>query len=341
MLTKRARVHASIRREGFDAIPWQFDLTSSVVNRLRERYGAGALAGLDDHIVFVHPLALLDATRPPLPPDLVRNEFGAVWRRAARDYGIGDWGELVEYPLAEPSLHGYRFPDGNMAGRWERVATVRLTYPDHFLVAGGYGLFENGWGLCGFENYLSYTAGEPAFVEALNEQLADFSCAVTRQLASLDVDGVRFGDDWGFQSSLMIQPERWRKLYKKHYRRIYAAAHQVGLVVAIHSCGNITALLPDLIDIGVQVVHPLQPEAMDVAYCQREYGKNLTFWGGLGSQSTLPYGTPDDVRREVQARLVLFHDGGYILAPAGAAPAETPAENIMAIAEVARSQLRA
>jgi uroporphyrinogen decarboxylase len=109
--------------------------------------------------------------------------------------------------------------------------------------------------------------------------------------------------------------------------------------VSIHSCGNITDILPDLIDIGVQVVHPLQPEAMDVERCRREYGKYLTFWGGLGSQSTLPRGTPDDVRREVKQRLELFRDGGYILAPAGAAPAETPAENIAAIVETAKAQL--
>jgi uroporphyrinogen decarboxylase len=171
--------------------------------------------------------------------------------------------------------------------------------------------------------------------------LADFSCAVTRQLAGLGVDGIRFGDDWGFQTSLMIRLERWRRLYKKYYQRIYEAARQAGLIVAIHSCGNITDLLPDLIEIGVQVVHPLQPEAMDVAFCHREYGRDLTFWGGLGSQSTLPYGTPDDVCHEVRDRLALFCDGGYILAPAGAAPAETPAENIAAIVAVAKAQLRA
>jgi len=87
------------------------------------------------------------------------------------------------------------------------------------------------------------------------------------------------------------------------------------------------------------VVHPLQPEAMDVERCQREYGRHLTFWGGLGSQSTLPRGTGEDVRREVRSRLALFAGGGYILAPAGAAPAETPARNIAAIVEEAEAQL--
>jgi uroporphyrinogen decarboxylase len=107
----------------------------------------------------------------------------------------------------------------------------------------------------------------------------------------------------------------------------------------IHSCGNITDILPDLIEIGVQVVNPLQPEAMDVAACRRRFGKDLTFWGGLGSQSTIPHGTPEDNRREARKMLDLFAGGGYILAPAGAAPAETPPENIAAIVEVAKEQI--
>ena len=80
---------------------------------------------------------------------------------------------------------------------------------------------------------------------------------------------------------------------------------------------------------------------MDVQYCHRHFGKDLTFWGALGSQSTLALGTPDDCRREAQHRLELFHAGGYILAPAGAAPTETPAENLAAIIEVAKAQLPA
>jgi len=167
----------------------------------------------------------------------------------------------------------------------------------------------------------------------------EYSCKVTAQLAGVGIDGIRFGDDWGFQDRLMMRPELWRQLLKEGYRQIYGTARDVGLVVMIHSCGNITDLIPDLIEIGVEVVHPLQPEAMEVAYCQREFGKDLTFWGGLGSQSTLPHGSPAEVRAEVRQRLGLFAEGGCILAPAGAAPAETPAANIAAIVEAVRAQL--
>jgi len=339
MMTKRERVFASIQRGNLDAIPWQFDLTFAVIEKLKAYFNTEDWGeALDDHIIRVGRKPFEDPTGN-LPMELRRDEFGVIWRRDARDYQVGNWGELVDYPLKEPSLKNYQFPNGPILGSWDHVATIRNSYPDHFLVAGGFGLFEHGWAMCGFQDYLSYIAAEPDFVDELTERLADYSCALTRSLAGSGIDGIRFGDDWGFQDRLMIRPDTWRRIYKKHYRRIYEAARQAGLVVMIHCCGNITDLLPDLVELGVEVVHPLQPEAMDVEFCQREYGKDLTFWGGLGSQSTLPLGTPDDVKREVRDRLELFHDGGYILAPAGAAPADTPAENIAAIVEVARAQL--
>jgi uroporphyrinogen decarboxylase len=137
----------------------------------------------------------------------------------------------------------------------------------------------------------------------------------------------------------MVRPEVWRKIYKKHYRRIFETIRAHGFVSAMHSCGRLTKILPDLIEIGLQVYHPLQPEAMDVRAAKRDFGKDITFWGGLGTQSTLPLGTPDDVRREVRERIELFADGGYILAPAGAISPETPVENVVALITTAREQL--
>jgi len=339
-MTKRDRVRASVRRRPLDALPWQFDLTSAVRQKLCDYYHTqDLLTATGDHLVWagLGPPRGFVADEPG--PGLYRSEFGSVWARAPRDLSVGDWGELVSYPLTEPSLRGYAFPDGAAPGRAEGIPAVRAQHPDHFLVVGGAGLFEPAWALCGFQNYLAYVLAEPDFVAELTERLADFSCAVTAQLAGMGVDGIRLGDDWGFQDRLMVRPEVWRRLFREPYRRIFAAARREGLVVMIHSCGNITDILPDLIEVGVEAVHPLQPEAMDVAFCQREYGQDLTFWGALGSQSTIPCGTPEDVRREVGERLALFREGGYILAPAGAIPTDAPVENVVAIVEEAQAQL--
>lgn len=337
LMTCRQRVLASIRREPLDTAPWQLDLTGALADKLRAYYGTDdLLTATGDHIVWTYPTIAPASNLPPVEDGLRRDEFGAVWHRDARDRNVGDWGGLHSVPLREPSLAGYQFPDGSASGMWDGAKTLRQQHPDHFLVAPGSGLFERGWALCGFENYLAWLAGEAAFIDELTERLVDYSCRRTAQLKGLDVDGIRFGDDWGDQRSLIISPTMWRRIFKPRYRKIYAAARDAGLVVMIHSCGNITEILPDLIEIGVEVVHPLQPETMDVEFCCREYGRDLTFWGGLGSQSTIARGTPDDNRREARRMLDLFAGGGYILAPAGSAPTETPPENIVAIVDEAR-----
>ncbi len=339
-MTKRERLLASVRHGAIDALPWQFDLTSAVARKLVAYYGTDDLReATGDHMVwggFGEPRGHVSE---PAPEGMYRNEFGSVWARTARDLTVGDWGELVDYPLKTPSLDGYAFPDGAAEGRADGIPGVRAAYPDHFLTLGMPGLFEPAWALCGFENYLGYLMGEPKFVEEMTVRLADYACAVVAQAEGMGADGVRFGDDWGFQDRLMVRPEVWRRIFKEQYRRIFEAARKIGLVVMIHSCGNITDIVPDLIEVGCEVIHPLQPEVMDVEWCAREYGKDVAFWGGLGSQSTIPLGTVEDVRREVSHWLSLFADGGYVLAPAGAAPADTPVENVVAIVEEARAQL--
>ncbi len=337
MLTKRERVHASIRRKGMDAIPWQLDLTSMLRERLLAHYGTeDILEATGDHFVFAgfhYPDELL---RKPAAAGGRVDEFGVEWGRSSLDRTMGDWGGMLKHPLDEPNLDGFQFPDPSKL-RCSHIADLRRSHPDHFLVVHGQGIFERSWSLFGFENYLSFIASDEGFVEALASKLGDYSCEATRLLKGIGVDGIRFGDDLGTQSGLMIRPDTWRRIFNPHYKRIYQAAHDAGLTVMIHSCGDIREILPDMIEIGVEVFHPLQPECMDVRRCKREFGRDISFWGGLGSQSTIPHGTVEDVRREVRDRLELFSGGGYILAPAGSAPTETPVENIVAIIDEAKT----
>jgi len=334
-MTPRQRVAASIGRQPLDALPWQFDMTGAIRAKLRDYYATDdLLAATGDHLVWSGLGAPRGCSGPAPGPGLYRSEFGAVWRREARDARIGDWGDLVSYPLREPTLAGYALPDGAAPGRADGVPAARQQYPNHFLVVSGISLFEAAWALCGFENYLAHVMGEPEFVAELTERLADFQCAQIAQLEGLGADAVRLGDDWGFQERLMVRPEVWRHLFREPYRRVFEAAHRVCPFVMLHSCGNITDILPDLIEIGLDVVHPLQPEAMDVKHCQREFGRDITFWGGLGSQSTIPFGSPAEIRREV-LRLAeeMARGGGYILGPAKALQPGTPVDNAAAVLE--------
>ena len=134
----------------------------------------------------------------------------------------------------------------------------------------------------------------------------------------------------------MIGAERWRKIFKPRLARLYARTHEAGKYVLTHCCGSIVEILPDVIEIGLDVYESVQPEAKDNSpyELKRRYGDKLTFWGGLGSQSTIPFGRPDEIRAEV-ARLCreMGRGGGYILSPAKALQPETPTENAAAVVE--------
>jgi uroporphyrinogen decarboxylase len=105
----------------------------------------------------------------------------------------------------------------------------------------------------------------------------------------------------------------------------------------VHSCGNIEKLIPSLVEMKLDVLNPIQPEAMDIAKLKLQYGDKLTFWGGISTQQTLPYGTPDAVRSEARGvRELMSRNGGYIFSPAQSIQADVPVENILALLEVAR-----
>ena len=179
----------------------------------------------------------------------------------------------------------------------------------------------------------------PIFIEELFDRIIDFNLVITKRLCRFPVDAFHFGDDWGQQHGLIIDPEMWRSVFKNRLKKLYDAVHDAGVPVSIHSCGDITDIIPDLIEIGVNMITPLQAEALDFNFLKREYGKYLTFWGGVSTQRTMPYGTPDEVRTEIRKlKRILGKDGGYILAPSHELQGDVPLENMLAFIEEAKRE---
>ena len=150
------------------------------------------------------------------------------------------------------------------------------------------------------------------------------------------MDAIWFGDDWGDQRGIIIGPKRWREYLKPRWAKIYAAVHRHDMFVIHHSCGSVADIMPDIIEIGLDVLESVQPEAagMNPYELKRQWGDKLTFFGGLGSQSTIPFGTPEEIRAEVRRlRAEMGRDGGYILAPAKSLQPGTPTENAVAVFE--------
>ena len=152
------------------------------------------------------------------------------------------------------------------------------------------------------------------------------------------MDGIFLSDDYGHQQSLLMSPYHWQEFIKPRLRELFAKIKDAGLFTFLHSCGNVSEIVPDLIQVGLDVLHPVQPEAMDIASLKTEYGDKLAFYGGISTQKTLPRGTPEEVEDEVrQTAQFMAEGGGYILAPGITLQHDIPLENILAFIKAARN----
>jgi len=264
------------------------------------------------------------------------DEFGVVWDRHI-DADIG-----LPQPIVTPeNFSEYRFPDPCAEGRFDALIDNVNHYPDKFnLMNLDLFLYERAWSLRGMENLLIDLVANQDFVEALLDKILEFNIAVIR--AGLrtcpEIDGVRFGDDFGTQSGMVMGADRWRKVFKPRLARQYQVVKSAGKKVFIHSCGRVQEIFDDLVEIGVDCFNPFQPEVMDVQQIHGRYRGKLAFWGGVSTQHLLPYGTVNEVRQQVDKLLKMGSNGGYIIAPAHDIPPDAKPENIQAMLQAILNQ---
>lgn len=345
-MTPKERVIAQIEHKETDFIPYNLDfeedfdkgLKHSALERANSYYGSDSWrAKLDNHIVQI-PVVNFGVDYDSAKTISI-DMYGTQWRVDKRPMH-------VEKPaLEKPSLSGYRFPDLDAffdEGWYKRALELIDEKRDHFLVTTlGFGLFERTWTMRGFENALVDTVAHPDFYQELVEKIFEQQMIVLERVLTLPIDGFMFSDDFGHQDGIMIGAERWRKYFKPYIAKMYAKAHQVGKYTLHHMCGSEAEILPDLINIGLDVYESVQPEAKNNSpyRLKRLYGKNITFWGGLGSQSTVPFGDPSKIKSEVKKLCKeMGKGGGYVLECAKPIQPETPTENIVAMIEAFAEQ---
>ena len=150
------------------------------------------------------------------------------------------------------------------------------------------------------------------------------------------IDGILLGSDWGSQNDLLMSPSCWREMIAPGEKLEYDLVHRAGLDVWLHSCGDIRKILPDITQMGVDALNPVQPECMDIYELKEKYGNAITFWGGISTQRTLPYGTPEEVAEETRkVTAALSKNGGYIIAPSQEIQSDVPFENLCALIDTA------
>ena len=334
-MTRRERVAMALDHQQPDAVPYDIGFTAPLREKVCEHYGTHDIGGL-----IGNHLACISATTPDawteVEPCMWRDEFGVIWDRTI-DSDIGNVANCV---LPEPTLDGYEFPDPHDPRRTERYGQFCRDHADVYTLTDiGFSLFERAWTLRGMANLLMDMHLHPDFVEELLDAILAYNLAIMGHTLTFPVDGARFGDDWGTQRGVMMGAKLWRRFLKPRLARQYAMAHEHGKRVCIHCCGAVAELFDDLIEIGVDCFNPFQPEVMDVYEMKRRYGDRISFYGGVSTQRTLPFDTPDGVRAEARRLMEqVGRDGGYILAPAHATPKDTPLENIVALIETCREQ---
>jgi uroporphyrinogen decarboxylase len=336
-MTRKERVIAAMNHQETDFIPFQMDCLSAAEKKLKSHFGDTKVSEvIGNHIAMFEPSYYSIFKTRDLTKNKFRDAFGATWELKPNE----DIGTVIDYPLKEATLKGYVFPDPEKVMVLDEIPAFISNNNDKFIVGAiGFSLYERAWILRGIEQILSDFLMNPLFVEELFDNIIEFNLVITKRLCQFPVDAFHFGDDWGQQHGMLFDPDLWRRVFKKRLKRLYQVVRDAGLPVSIHSCGDITEIIPDLIEIGVNMITPLQAEALDFNFLKKEYGKYLTFWGGVSTQKTLPYGTPDDVRAEIRDRIkVLGKGGGYILAPSHELQGDIPLANMLAFIDEAHHQ---
>jgi uroporphyrinogen-III decarboxylase len=237
-------------------------------------------------------------------------------------------------PAEMPDTIGY----GSYEAFYEKVRYVREKYGRYILVTIWASHWEKAYFSRGIENFLSDLAGSPEFSQRLLDEIIRKNMVMLENIVtSPDVDGILLSSDWGTQTDLIMSPRTWRKMIAPGEQKEYDLLKKYGKDVFVHSCGNIRRILPDLVQMGVDGLNPVQPECMDIRDIKENYGHKLTFWGGISTQRTLPYGSTADVAYEVTETVRLMsQNGGYITAPAQEIQTDVPYANLIALIETAR-----
>jgi len=305
-------------------IPYVLPYEESVGERLDKHYGSTCWREkIVDHINRVQ---FFDSEQyEPVNDNLVRDIYGSEWRIDVRPK------HMVNPAITIPSFDGYKFPSVEQL-LMKRDKNYELKFcqehKNKFLaISFGSSIFERTWQICGYENALVWAVSEPDFYDELLERIFQIEMGYIEEFLKLPIDGIMFSDDWGDQRGVILGPERWRKFLKPRLAKLYERVHKAGKFTLSHCCGSIVDIMSDIIEVGLDVLQSVQPEArgMNPYDLKNKYGKHITFWGGLGSQSIIPFGTSEQIRLEVKKLCSeMGNGGGYILSPAKPILSDTP-----------------
>lgn len=348
----RENLIQAMTRRTPEFVPMEYSFTSTLVDKIkRETHVDNAY----DYFKSTHYHANQGIRNVGAKPSKHANDHSRYYtgRTFANTVTIDEWGighqaggfmhfTHMESPLIKAAsikdIESYPMPDIGADYRWAHAKNeVDALHRDGFAVTAYTGhTFETVWQIRGMEEFLSDMYLNYAWCEALVEKVFSVNIEVVKQAASAGVDILRIGDDVGTQMGMMFSPETWRSMFKPRIKAYIAAAKAINpdILIWYHSDGNIAEIIPELIDVGLDILNPIQPECLSPDMVKREYGSSLSFWGVVGTQQLMPFGSPSDVKKEIQRLIsVVGKNGGLCLAPTHILEPEVPIANIKAMVE--------
>lgn len=238
---------------------------------------------------------------------------------------------FVSHPLQHIDLDDYQWPEID-EGYVDAVEKYCRKYGEQYLIYGGViHLFEIAWQLTGFNKFLKMMYTRPSLISRILDGLDKIRFEQAKLLIDAGVDVIVDGDDVGAQTTMIVSPSLWRRFLKPRYKRLADLCHRHGVYFFFHSDGWIEPIIPDLVEIGVDILNPVQPECMDPVKVKRLYGDKLCLEGTISVQRTLPFGSVKEVVNEVKDRIRKLGPTGFILGPTHVIQPDTPIENILAL----------
>jgi uroporphyrinogen decarboxylase len=357
-VTHKERVRAALNGNRPDRCPMQVSFTPEFAQRLADHLGKGSGKGHNPHgggnTYVLERVIDSDMLITSVgwansyyqhEGESYTDEWGIGWKSApyTTPFGTGRYTEISFHPLADDAaIDGYRPPDPTRPSLYEPSLRLIEEHGSEYWITGATvtTIFETAWALRGLDRLLMDMALDPETAGRILDIPFRYHLEAARRLVRLGVDMIWTGDDVGTQKGMLIAPDMWRRLLKPRMATFFSElkAMNPGLKIAYHCDGDIRPIIADLIEIGLDVLNPVQPACMDPAELKRAYGDRLCFWGTMDEQRTLPFGSAADVRAEVMTRLrTVGRGGGLILGPTHHVQLDTPVENLLAMVDAVRS----
>jgi uroporphyrinogen decarboxylase len=244
--------------------------------------------------------------------------------------------EAVTCDTLEERVRKWTPPDPDHQGNFEWCARDIQTYGQEYFVfpSGYFGIYERAYGMVSIPGLFENVLLAPKMVRELLDKITHYKVEMAKRFVKMDfAPAGHVGDDLGTQVGPFVPPKVYRELLQPQYKKLFKVYKDAGWHMMMHSCGCITSFLPELIDIGLDYIEPVQP-CMDLPLIKKKYGKYLTFQGGIDTQKLLPFGTPQEVRQgAAEVIRLLGKGGGHVIAPSQEVMKDVPLENIVALLE--------